>query len=55
MGGSFLKFAVFFIFFSPVFKVDGDISKLEALSFLIPYFSCLLYEAIYVGKMLNAR
>jgi len=55
MGGSFLKFAVFFIFFSPVFKQDGDLSTLEALSFMIPYIACLIYETTYVAKMLNAK
>ncbi len=55
MGGSFLKFAVFFIFFSPVFKQDGDLTRLETLSFMIPYIACLIYETTYVSKMLNAK
>lgn len=53
MGGSLLKFAVFFVFFSPQFREDGDISRLEFLSFFIPYLLCLFIETLGVFRILN--
>lgn len=53
MAGSFLKFGVYFIFFYPKFNADGDVVKLEATSFLIPYLTCLTVETYYLIKLLN--
>jgi hypothetical protein len=53
MIGSFLKFVVFFIFFYPIFKLDGTITTVETTSFLVPYFSCLIVETYYLIKLLN--
>lgn len=53
MAGSLLKFAVFFVFFSPYFKEDGEISRLEFLSFFVPYLFCLFIETLAVVKILN--
>lgn len=53
MAGSLIKFAVFFIFFSPSFRHDGDISRLEFLSFFVPYLFCLFIETLAVVKILN--
>lgn len=53
MAGSLLKFAVFFVFFSPFYRVDGEISRLEFLSFFIPYFVCLSFETMAIVKLLN--
>ena len=53
MGGSFLKFAVFFIFFYPVYREDGIIYKLESTSFLIPYLFSLIIETYFLVKLLN--
>ena len=53
MLGSFLKFGVYFIFFHPQFKSDGDVVKLEAISFLIPYLICLIIETYFLIKLLN--
>ena len=55
MGGSFLKFAVFFIFFNPLFKENGNVSTVEAMSFLIPYLACLIIETFYLIKLLNNK
>lgn len=55
MGGSFLKFAVFFIFFNPSFKENGNVSSVEAMSFLIPYLACLIIETFYLIKLLNNK
>ena len=53
MGGSFLKFATYFIFFYPYFKTDSVIDGKEAASFLIPYATCLIIETFYLIKLLN--
>ena len=53
MGGSFLKFTVFFIFFYPVYKLDNDANSLETTTFLIPYIFCLFTETFYLSKLLN--
>lgn len=53
MIGSFLKFGVYFIFFYPKFNVDGEVIRLEATSFLIPYLTCLTVETYYLIKLLN--
>ena len=50
---SFLKFIVFFVFFYPMYKTDGDISKLEFFAFFIPYAFCLIIETLSLIKLLN--
>lgn len=55
MAGSMLKFVIFFAVFSPWFKQDGDISKLEFASFFIPYAACLIYETKALSKLLNSN
>lgn len=50
---SFLKFIVFYVFFYPMYKADGDISKLEFFAFFIPYAICLIIETISLIKLLN--
>lgn len=51
--GSFLKFAVFFIFFLPMYKADGNISRLEFFAFFVPYAVCLIIETVSLIKLLN--
>jgi predicted MFS family arabinose efflux permease len=53
MGGSFLKFGVFFIFFYPYYKQDETLTRLETTSFLIPYIAALIIETYYLVKLLN--
>lgn len=53
LAGSLLKFAVFFIVFYPVYKLDGSISKLEFASFFVPYGLGLIIETISLSKWLN--
>ena len=53
MGGSALKFLVFFLVFYPSYKGDGNIETLEFLAFFIPYATCLIAEVIYLSKQLN--
>lgn len=53
LGGSFLKFIVFFIFFFPSYKSDGNIGKLEFSSFFLPYVICLIIETVALIKLLK--
>lgn len=53
MFGSFLKFALFFIFFYPSYNADGGTTKLEFMAFFIPYIYSLLIETVALIKLLN--
>lgn len=53
IGGSILKFAVFFILFYGTYKADGSISKLEFAAFFVPYLLCLVIETTSLAKWLN--
>ncbi|AUP79357.1 hypothetical protein [Flavivirga eckloniae] len=53
LAGSVLKFAVFFVVFYPLYKLDGTISKLEFASFFVPYAFGLILESVSLSKWLN--
>lgn len=53
IGGSLLKFLVFFLFFYPSFTADGTISRAEFSSFFVPYFIALATETYYTASMLK--
>jgi len=53
LAGSFVKFAVFFMVFHPLYKADNDISKLEFTAFFGPYAICLILETSSLVKWLN--
>lgn len=53
MGGSFLKFIFFFLLFYPVYKTDGDMSRLEFAAFFVPYGLSLVIETVFTAKMLK--
>lgn len=53
MAGSFLKFAVFFIWFYPIFKADATIDRIEFACFFVPYIFCLLFETKKLSNVLN--
>ena len=53
MGGSLLKFAVFFIFFYPGYRADGAMQRTEFAAFFIPYLTALVLETYFASKMLN--
>jgi hypothetical protein len=55
LGGSFLKFAIFFLLFYPSYKEDGVITADETFSFLTPYFLCLIIEIISLSKLMNNK
>jgi hypothetical protein len=53
LGGSFLKFIVFFVVFYPIFKADSQVTSMEFSSFFIPYIISLLFETFSLVKWLN--
>ncbi|MEA1786630.1 DUF6168 family protein [Arenibacter sp. GZD96] len=55
MGGSFIKFIVFFIFFYPAYRSDGVVDKLEFAAFFIPYAIGLAIETFFTAKMLQKQ
>lgn len=53
MLSSFFKFGLFFLFINPAYKADGITTKLEFLTFFIPYTFCLIIETRELIKLLN--
>ncbi len=53
IGGSFLKFILFFILFYPFYLADETISILEFSSFFVPYLICLITETYALANLLN--
>jgi hypothetical protein len=53
MFGSLFKFAIFFIWFYPIFNFDNDISHIEFGIFFIPYIISLLFETKKLSTVLN--
>jgi len=51
--GSFLKFIVFFVVFSPIYNADGNVSRLEFFAFFVPYAISLIIETRSLIKLLN--
>ena len=51
MFGSLLKFAVFFIWFYPIFKMDGNTNFLEFSLFFIPYIVGLILETFELSAL----
>src|SRR5690606_23795704 len=53
LGGSLLKFVLFFIFLQPGYQADGLLERVEFLAFFVPYLSCLVTETFFLVKLLN--
>jgi hypothetical protein len=53
MGGSFVKFLFFFIFFYPSYKLDGGLDSLEFAAFFVPYVISLILETLGVIEFLK--
>ena len=53
LGGSMVKFLLFFIFINPFFIQDGFVSRVEFFSFFIPYAVALVVETQQLIKELN--
>ena len=53
MGGSMLKFGVFFLFIYPVFKADGLVGSDELSLFFVPYLISLFSMTYAVSHVLQ--
>jgi hypothetical protein len=53
MGGSVLKFLLFFLLFYPAYKLDGNMSTAEFAAFFIPYAICLILETSGIIEFLK--
>lgn len=53
LGGSGLKFLLFFFVFYPFYQADGTMAPSEFAAFFIPYASCLILEVTFLSKQLN--
>ncbi len=53
LGGSFIKFILFFIFFYPYYKADSELTTSEFMAFFIPYAISLIFETLGVIKFLK--
>lgn len=54
MAASMLKFVFFFILFYPEYNADGNLTRVEFLTFFIPYVICLITESIILSRFLNS-
>lgn len=53
LGGSGLKFLVFFLVFYPFYRADGTMATSEFAAFFVPYATCLILEVAFLSKQLN--
>lgn len=53
IGGSLLKFIVFFLFFYPTYKGDGEITSQEFATFFVPYALALVLETYFTVQLLK--
>ena len=53
LGGSLLKFVLFFIFLYPGYHRDGVLDRIEFLAFFVPYLFSLIIETYFLVKLLN--
>lgn len=53
MGGSLLKFLLFFLLFYPDYKADGKMDKLEFFAFFTPYAINLFFETYSLIRRFN--
>ena len=56
LGGSLLKFLVFFAVIYPVYKSDGQMDKWEFSTFFIPYAANLIFETkVLIDKLSHEK
>ncbi len=51
--GSALKFMAYFLIFEPLFKQDGDLSRIEFFLFFTPYLVSLVAETLALVKLMR--
>ena len=53
--GSAVKFLAYFLIFDPLFKQDGQLSRVEFFLFFTPYLISLVVETIALVKLLRTK
>ena len=53
--GSVFKFLAYFLIFDPLFKQDGQLSRVEFFLFFTPYLISLIVETIALVKLLRTK
>ena len=53
--GSAFKFLAYFLIFDPLFKEDGQLSRVEFFLFFTPYLISLLVETMALVKLLRTK
>lgn len=53
IGGSLVKFIIFFILFYPTYMQDDSMERVEFFAFFIPYLLALIIETSFTFKMLK--
>lgn len=53
LGGTVLKFLIFFLVFNPAYKADANLERMEFASFFIPYTVNLIVETAFLVRVLN--
>ena len=53
LGGTALKFLVFFLVFNPIYSENGDVQRVEFATFFIPYTVNLIVETTFLVRVLN--
>ena len=53
LGGSMVKFFLFFLLFYSGYHADGSVSTLEFSTLFIPYAVCLVVETTFLIRVLN--
>ena len=55
LGGTLIKFVVFFLVFDPLFKEDGETTRSEFAIFFIPYVCATILETVFLVRILNKQ
>lgn len=53
LGGTMIKFLLFFLIFKPLYSEDGNMDKVEFLTFFVPYLLNLFAETLFLVRVLN--
>jgi len=53
LGGSMVKFLLFFLLFYSGYHADGSVSTLEFTTLFTPYAVCLVVETMFLIRVLN--
>tara|TARA_B100000900_G_scaffold259152_1_gene220911 strand:+ start:8114 stop:8524 length:411 start_codon:yes stop_codon:yes gene_type:complete len=52
-GGTIVKLILFFVLIFPIYKQENNVSRLDFLSFFVPYLLTLIVETISLVGLLN--